>query len=608
MSTINVHSAEPAGVPTTETNRDGEDALRDELLKWRERVPKLAAALRQRADEAQALRQELDRLRREQPADGAAGAGIRARDDLIADLEAKLADVRERYKAARAELHARQIAVEELRADTAGWKEKWQALTRTLDQQAEEVDRHGRQRRQLEEEKADLCERLAERTAAAEAGQRALDEALTERDSLRQRNEQLFETTELANRQITSLTDSLAELRVELKRVREETAAALAEREEAERAQEALGQRLERAEACAAAYADDLQVLCAAALTGAEAVARAGRAADEAERARGAAEQALAEARAREAELQGTIDEHAAEIARLHTVVAVAERTTREREQERRTLSEQLQAVESRAQHLETRLAERSALVVTLEQDQRENALRRETLQQERDDLEQAALRAERHVKENAQYVAQLDGKIERQQELMLELERELAEAKSERDDAARAAQARLDDKDAELESLREQVRKLETVVRERTDALNRVQWQRDVSTDAVAAPGAISEAGAASPSQAGGKMLVVLNQQLADARAHNDQLLVRVRELEAELARRPGDDDLTRIHGVGQKLAEQLSELGFHRLEQIAELDPEALDREDHVLHGHRGRILRDRWIEQAAALCDRG
>jgi len=162
---------------------------------------------------------------------------------------------------------------------------------------------------------------------------------------------------------------------------------------------------------------------------------------------------------------------------------------------------------------------------------------------------------------------------------------------------------------------LREQARKLEAVVRERTDALNRAKWEREVELRECpagppapeTAPDDTAEAPAPAPADADGKLLLVLNQQLTDARRHNAELLSRIRELETTAGPSPGaghGDDLTRIHGVGHKLAEQLNELGIHRYQQIAELEEAQLAEESHVLHPHRGRILRDGWIDQAVKL----
>ncbi|QIQ85540.1 hypothetical protein [Erythrobacter sp.] len=62
--------------------------------------------------------------------------------------------------------------------------------------------------------------------------------------------------------------------------------------------------------------------------------------------------------------------------------------------------------------------------------------------------------------------------------------------------------------------------------------------------------------------------------------------------------------DDLTRIKGVGPKLATMLGELGVTRFAQIAEWDEAEIDRIDAQLGRFQGRIRRDQWVEQAKLL----
>ena len=62
--------------------------------------------------------------------------------------------------------------------------------------------------------------------------------------------------------------------------------------------------------------------------------------------------------------------------------------------------------------------------------------------------------------------------------------------------------------------------------------------------------------------------------------------------------------DDLTRMKGVGPKLAARLGELGITRFAQIAALDPAAAAALDAQLGNFQGRMARDRWIEQAGYL----
>lgn len=62
--------------------------------------------------------------------------------------------------------------------------------------------------------------------------------------------------------------------------------------------------------------------------------------------------------------------------------------------------------------------------------------------------------------------------------------------------------------------------------------------------------------------------------------------------------------DDLERIKGVGPKLGEMLRARGFMRFEQLAHLTSEEVDMLDDNLGPFRGRIRRDRIVEQAAYL----
>lgn len=62
--------------------------------------------------------------------------------------------------------------------------------------------------------------------------------------------------------------------------------------------------------------------------------------------------------------------------------------------------------------------------------------------------------------------------------------------------------------------------------------------------------------------------------------------------------------DDLLLLKGIGPKLAETLRSLGFHRFEQIASLSANEVERLDEQLGAFRGRLTRDRVVEQAAYL----
>jgi predicted flap endonuclease-1-like 5' DNA nuclease len=66
------------------------------------------------------------------------------------------------------------------------------------------------------------------------------------------------------------------------------------------------------------------------------------------------------------------------------------------------------------------------------------------------------------------------------------------------------------------------------------------------------------------------------------------------------------GDDDLTRIKGLGPKLAEQLRALGITSFAQIAAWDDDEIDRVDALLGRFQGRIRRDAWTDQARFLAE--
>jgi predicted flap endonuclease-1-like 5' DNA nuclease len=59
--------------------------------------------------------------------------------------------------------------------------------------------------------------------------------------------------------------------------------------------------------------------------------------------------------------------------------------------------------------------------------------------------------------------------------------------------------------------------------------------------------------------------------------------------------------DDLSRLKGVGPKFADALRGIGFNRYEQIAALTPTEIERIDTQLGAFRGRLTRDRIVEQA-------
>jgi predicted flap endonuclease-1-like 5' DNA nuclease len=62
--------------------------------------------------------------------------------------------------------------------------------------------------------------------------------------------------------------------------------------------------------------------------------------------------------------------------------------------------------------------------------------------------------------------------------------------------------------------------------------------------------------------------------------------------------------DDLTALKGLGPKAAAQLNNLGIYRYAQIAALSPPQAAAIDAHMGVFKGRIARDRWVEQARYL----
>jgi predicted flap endonuclease-1-like 5' DNA nuclease len=229
-----------------------------------------------------------------------------------------------------------------------------------------------------------------------------------------------------------------------------------------------------------------------------------------------------------------------ARFAEREQVLADARELVRATFAEQARLATRLEEQQGQREALERALRERSELVVALEQELQTERQGFQALEGRLVELEVELHRSRRHAEENAAHIAQLDARLECQKDLLQELEAELAEARSGRADARHAGDE-------------ERIR--------------------------------------------------ILQRELAAERARSAALARRLAELEA-VAHGGAADDLTRIRGVGPRLATQLKGLGIHSLAQIAQLDPEALKRGDHVLSRFRARITRDRWIEQAAAL----
>ena len=73
-----------------------------------------------------------------------------------------------------------------------------------------------------------------------------------------------------------------------------------------------------------------------------------------------------------------------------------------------------------------------------------------------------------------------------------------------------------------------------------------------------------------------------------------------------APMARDAARDDLKRISGIGPKLESQLNKLGIFHFEQIGRFERNDILWVAHHLKSFPGRIVRDRWIEQAQTLAN--
>ncbi|MEZ5553083.1 MAG: hypothetical protein R3E82_19525 [Pseudomonadales bacterium] len=488
------------------------EALQRELAKWQERVPKLAAALRQRTSEVEALRAQLS-------AAGNAGAttenlqtparttpGIEARDALIRELEAKLKALNSKHQDAQGQLHVRDMEIAELRQDAGEWREKWQQVTSSLDAQTDAASEKETELSRLRAETAELRainEELSRRTRSQDIELTGLRESS---QSLESRNAKLFETTELANRQIESLGVSLEQLRDHGKKQEAELVKSRAQlqqlREEQVRYQEKLASRdqdieflhghvetkqqeinrlndevaaleqtraeRERLEAEAQRRNGELESLRAEIAVHLEQIARLQEVERSAASARAefdAAQAALVEAQESAAALRAQIEsrdatlaEQSTEIARLEDCVTQAGERIERRESERRTLSEQLDELKSRNEHLEAQLAERSNLVVGLEQER--NHIHSETsdLKSENQRLSEALEKAQRNAAEHSDHVAQLDARLDRQKELMTRLEEEFAQVQEDYAQAVKSHKGALEERAAAVAELESQL------------------------------------------------------------------------------------------------------------------------------------------------------
>ncbi|MDG2276478.1 MAG: hypothetical protein P8L31_00845 [Pseudomonadales bacterium] len=193
----------------TDGNGDTED-LRTEVAKWQERVPKLASALRERTDELARVRDEIGLLKQQSRSRN--DLALRARDDLIAELESKSNELRSKRISLAGEARSMEIALGEAQGETAHWKSKWRGVTGSLDElsaeRSEQESTHHSERQSFKRERSSWDEERARLVFDLKERQR-LTQTLHES---RKRNEQLVETTGMAKLQIDALGEELASL------------------------------------------------------------------------------------------------------------------------------------------------------------------------------------------------------------------------------------------------------------------------------------------------------------------------------------------------------------------------------------------------------------
>jgi|GEM_PF-6662564 len=350
-----------------------------------------------------------------------------------------------------------------------------------------------------------------------------------------------------------------------------------------------------------------------------------------------------------------------AEIERLSECVGQAQDSHSEREAERRQLTARIDELADENDKLKSSLEERSALVRELENEREAQRQEQHSSASTLAAEEQRRTELERKVATFQEHAQNLEAKLLTQQGLMSELESELSEARSENSQSLKdavnkyrqekeeraalaekltALQHRADDlerhnlelaaaadsyKDAiseteaalqrersarqdqqnavgtlqaEIEQLQagassssskeheksgtaatQHTKELEQLLRERTEELDKLRWKLE------------------QPVENDDKLVMILNQQLDDARQENKRL--REKATTANVG-----EELTRIKGIGEKLAQQLQEFGVTTLAQVAAINLAALNNEDHPLHALQSRISRDEWIEQAKDL----
>ncbi len=231
------------------------EALHAEVAKWQERVPKLAAALRERTEELASVRQELREAQNAGPDQSSPDRGrddgrdaesddvrLQARDQLIGELQQKVTDLTGLHRTAASELHVTQMDLSNATEEAKGWQDKWRQVTSSLDNLVADASRNSSDWEQTKQQS------LAQEQTLLAAHAKEIERARRDTESLRVRNANLQETMEFANKQIESLGEDVALLVEQGKTTAESLAAADEKIEELSADESGLQQRVVTAE------------------------------------------------------------------------------------------------------------------------------------------------------------------------------------------------------------------------------------------------------------------------------------------------------------------------------------------------------------------------
>ena len=143
-------------------------------------------------------------------------------------------------------------------------------------------------------------------------------------------------------------------------------------------------------------------------------------------------------------------------------------------------------------------------------------------------------------------------------------------------------------------------------VCKSRRELAARLYEADDAEADAAPAPVTRAAAPvAAAPAPAAASVAPAAPAAAAEPEAPAE---VGTRPTALEGPREGGGDDLTKIKGVGPKLAELCNSLGFYHFDQIAAWTADEVAWVDENLEGFKGRVSRDDWVAQAGILAAGG